>query len=99
MRTEQELKTLKRAILVYGVRSQVAMAHEEMAELAKALCKHYRTNALDERISTYQNILEEIADVQIMLDQLRIMFGGTKEIEEEKIRRLKLRLDQVEDEG
>ena len=38
--------------------------------------------------------VEEMADVQIMLDQLRIIFGrSTAEAEEYKLERLKKRLD------
>ena len=40
-----------------------------------------------------QNILEEAADVQIMLDQIRIIFGDTEEIEGKKVARLLSRLD------
>lgn len=40
------------------------------------------------------NVIEEMADVQIMLDQLRIIFHrSTKEVEEAKLERLKNRLD------
>lgn len=40
------------------------------------------------------NVIEEMADVQIMLDQLRIIFHrSTEEIEEAKLERLKNRLD------
>ena len=41
-----------------------------------------------------ENAVEEMADVQIMLDQLRIIFGrSTAEAEEYKLERLKKRLD------
>lgn len=40
------------------------------------------------------NVIEEMADVQIMLDQLRIIFHrSTEEVEEAKLERLKNRLD------
>lgn len=36
-----------------------------------------------------ENVVEEIADVQIMLDQLRLIFArSTDEVEEDKLRRL-----------
>lgn len=39
-------------------------------------------------------VIEEMADVQIMLDQLRIIFHrSTEEVEEAKLERLKNRLD------
>ena len=40
-----------------------------------------------------ENIKEEIADVQIMLDQMRIVFGDTSEQEEFKVNRLRERLE------
>ncbi len=41
-----------------------------------------------------ENAVEELADVQIMLDQLRIIFGrSTAEIEEDKLRRLLRRIN------
>ena len=41
-----------------------------------------------------ENVVEEMADVQIMLDQLRIIFGrSTAEIEEDKLRRLLRRIN------
>ena len=40
------------------------------------------------------NVIEEIADVQIMLDQLRLIFArNTDEVEEDKLRRLLGRLN------
>lgn len=43
---------------------------------------------------TIANVIEEIAGVQIMLDQLRLIFArSTDEVEEEKLRRLLGRLN------
>lgn len=59
-----------------------------------------RRALLDRAITTYgapaqmDMAVEEMADVQIMLDQLRIIFGrSTAEAEEYKLERLKKRLD------
>ena len=59
-----------------------------------------RRALLDRAIMTYgapaqmDMAVEEMADVQIMLDQLRIIFGrSTAEAEEYKLERLKKRLD------
>jgi hypothetical protein len=46
------------------------MAIEEMAELTKALSKAYRKFEYREII----DVLEEIADVKIMIDQLTLLF-------------------------
>lgn len=41
-----------------------------------------------------ENVVEEIADVQIMLDQLRLIFArSTDEVEEDKLRRLLARIN------
>ena len=59
-----------------------------------------RRALLDRAITTYgapaqmDMAVEEMADVQIMLDQLRIIFHrSTEEAEEAKLERLKNRLD------
>ena len=59
-----------------------------------------RRALLDHAITTYgapaqmDMAVEEMADVQIMLDQLRIIFHrSTEEVEEAKLERLKNRLD------
>ena len=59
-----------------------------------------RRTLLDRAITAYgapaqmDMAVEEMADVQIMLDQLRIIFGrSTAEAEEYKLERLKKRLD------
>ena len=59
-----------------------------------------RRALLDRAITTYgapaqmDMAVEKMADVQIMLDQLRIIFHrSTEEVEEAKLERLKNRLD------
>lgn len=79
---------LMAAIDCYGKTPQVDMAIEEMAELTKALCKVKRAWS-EEAIA---NILEEMADVQIMLDQMRLIYGQTAEIETAKLARLQRRI-------
>lgn len=85
---------MTRAIHRYGVVAQIDMAIEEMAELTKALCKVKRAAPGAETTAAIANMAEEIADVQIMIDQLRLMFGrSTADAEEEKLRRLLSRLN------
>lgn len=95
MTTEERRALLDRAITTYGASAQMDMAVEEMAELmTKALCKIKRAQAGCEVTAAIGNVIEEMADVQIMLDQLRIIFHrSTEEIEEAKLERLKNRLD------
>lgn len=61
----------------YGTRSQEDVAIEEMAELQKAILKHRRYTG-DE---TRAEIIDEIADVEIMIEQLKIIFSCKKEVE------------------
>lgn len=58
----------ERIIQKFGEEKQIVVAIEELSELQKALCKYLRNGEL-----TY-NLLEEIADVTIMLEQLKIIF-------------------------
>ena len=65
-----------------------------MAELTKALCKVKRATPGATTTAAVSNVIEEIADVQIMLDQLRPIFArSTDEVEEDKLRRLLGRLN------
>lgn len=79
---------LTAAIDWYGSTHQVNMVIEEMAELTQALCKVKRAWS-EEAIA---NIIEEMADVQIMLDQLRLIYGQTADIETAKLARLQRRV-------
>ncbi len=60
----------KAAIHRWGRRLQLDVAIEEMAELTKAICKVKRKAGMH----TIEAVTEEIADVEIMLEQLKIMF-------------------------
>lgn len=62
----QRKETYMEALRRWGIDAQVLMAIEEMSELTKELCKSFRGD-LD-----FAAISEEIADVTIMLEQLRI---------------------------
>lgn len=59
----------KKAIEKWGAEAQTLMVFEEMAELQKELCKHARGN--ENRTA----IANEIADVQIMLEQMILLHG------------------------
>ena len=98
-RNAYELKILHEAIQRYGVDSQVDMAIEEMSELTKALLKFRRAVNSKQIFSGLEwdsmnnAILEEMADVQIMLDQLYIIYGVPTKDRFYKINRLKERLE------
>lgn len=78
------------ALAYYGPEAQIKMLYEEMAELQLAVCKNGRgADNLD-------NIAEEITDVGIMLDQMRLLFnvGPMSEVKRsDKVARLAERMD------
>lgn len=79
----EEETTLVKAITKYGAEAQEGVAQEECAELIQAISKKHRGKP--------HNITEEIADVEIMLEQLKIINGcedEVKEIRKQKIKRL-----------
>ena len=57
----------RRAIDTYGPDAQTRMVMEEMAELQKELCKNSRG------ADNLESIAEEIADVEIMLEQMMVL--------------------------
>lgn len=82
-------KIFQAALKMWGPDMQTVIVFEEMSELQKELCKHARGKENIEQIS------EEIADVQIMLEQMIVLFGCKDAVESykrSKIQRLKIRL-------
>ena len=90
--TEKDL--FAEAVRQWGVDAQVSMAIEEMAELTKALCKmkrqDYRWGNVGQLRSNWESLAEEVADVELMLDQIKYMFEihSTIEYKEQKLERL-----------
>ena len=77
------------AIEEYGAYAQSLMLLEEMAELQKEICKHWRGSDNAEQIA------EEVADVEIMLAQIKMMFDIADEAaryRKDKVARLWKRL-------
>jgi len=93
-------KALKRILNYHGEEAQIDMMIEECSELIQAICKYNRkvpscaTNAEIEIL--LDNVREEIVDVQIMLDQMKLVFGYDYELEEMKSKRT---LELIESEG
>lgn len=63
------------ALETFGKELQVTMAIEEMSELTKELCKNSRGQ------ENTTHIAEEIADVQIMLQQMVMLFDCAGQVE------------------
>lgn len=94
-----DMKLINECVNIYGKRSQVDMAIEEMSELTKALLKERRVDTDNERKAA-DHIAEEMADVIIMLEQLMIIFDNVEEIQEQinyKLERQRKRLKRLVD--
>lgn len=96
MNHKEIIDTYKQAIDTYGVRAQKLMAIEEMSELTKEICKDFR-GKLDR-----EHLIEEMADVLIMLDQMLLLYKISGEevglMRIKKVERLKERLEKQNDE-
>lgn len=69
-RTSCDERIMRQAIETYGVQAQCDVAIEEMAELTKAIVKIRRVaDDYGKTQAALDNLMEEIADVDIMIDQ------------------------------
>lgn len=87
--TKKEWETLEAAVSTWGQDAQAKMLLEEMAELQKEICKAWRGK------DNIDHIAEEVADVEIMLAQIKLMFGIDASVNiyrDAKLERLRLRL-------
>ncbi len=80
MNVETRCKIYRAAVKKYGRVSQILKAIEELSELARALARDLPLNAPEEAEA---NVCEEIADLEIMLSQLWLLYD-TEEITEWK---------------
>lgn len=77
------------AIKQWGNNSQMDMCIEECAELIQAISKMKRPNRMAGQ--ALKNLCEEIADVEIMLEQIRLIVhkdGLIDNIKDEKLEKL-----------
>lgn len=91
--TIEERRIFLKAIIHYGIENQKNQAVEEMSELIKEICKANRG-----MINT-DNVAEEIADVEIMIDQLKIMYSlgdSVDKFRKYKIKRLEYKIENNE---
>src|ERR1035437_6722480 len=76
-------ETLERAVKVWGKSAQIDMIEEECIELAHAICKLRRKRGdPDKKID---NLIDELADVKIMMMQADIIFKESKNDIDERI--------------
>ncbi len=87
--TKKEWETLTAAVTTWGQDAQAKMLLEEMAELQKEICKAWRGK------QNTAEIAEEVADVEIMLEQIKLIFrigDAVDAYRTAKLERLQLRL-------
>ena len=92
----EALMVYYKAIMTYGIRAQSVVAIEELSELTKEITKQLRG------IGNKDHLTEEIADVEIMLEQLKMMYdiydGDVDGYKKRKIERLKASLEERDEE-
>jgi len=90
--TKEKAKIYQEALNQWGSDAQINMAIEEMAELISAL-QHYRREKTWGHHATVEDIADEVADVEVMMEQLKFMFNLDSlylfQIKEKKLARLK----------
>lgn len=96
--TDEQKAVLTKAIATYGELRQVVVAMEELCELTSALAKFIRYNNVDEAVFAIRpKIVEEYADVMVMMESMRqIFFLDAEDVAacvESKIQRLSRWLD------
>lgn len=87
---EQEL--YKRAIRVWGKEAQMLQVIEEMSELIKEILKN-----VNRKKDNVDAIIEEAADVEIMLGQLKCCYNIANQISAYKAEKLKLIAKRLDD--
>ena len=80
--TEKQISTMQTALDKWGADAQTDQTIEECAELIVALNKHVKRTPQD---GTLDNVMDEIADVEMMLAQMRLVFGISDEVIHERI--------------
>lgn len=65
----ERVQIYRAAIYAWGAENQEKMVVEEMSELTKEICKHWRGR------DNLDAIADEIADVTIMLEQLQLIYN------------------------
>lgn len=94
---QEEMDLYEDAVKHFGETAQIMQAIEEMAELIQALNKYLRyiKYGHGNLVDALKKIQEERADVEIMLNQLEVIFGDNSETELAKLEHLKKLLEPV----
>ena len=82
---------LEKAIKTWGTHAQLLMVLEEMSELQKEILKNVNRGK-----DNLDAIIDETADVEIMLEQAKYIYNIEKEVADmipEKLKKVKARLE------
>jgi NTP pyrophosphatase (non-canonical NTP hydrolase) len=101
MKTEDKLAIANKAISHYGEDAQLEQAVEELAELTLACQKFKRVmsnpdSTQRQAVKVTNDMIDEIADVKIVVNQLSLIFGviNVEKRETFKYNRLKKRINE-----
>ena len=86
------MNTFERAVKVWGKEPQMLQVIEEMSELTKEILKN-----VNRKKDNINELIEETADVEIMLEQLKVCYGIYEQVADYKVSKLK-KIDQRLDE-
>ena len=78
--SKHEIETMQTALVQWGLEAQIGQAVEECAELIVALQKYVNRTPQEGNI---ERIIDEIADVEMMLAQIRLALS----IDDESLRK------------
>ena len=82
----------EKALTIPSMSFSAMREFENYAQLIKNTCKFWRSNKTIKnslpQYGEWEHIREEVADVQIMLDQMKMIFGPTLIVEDAKLKRL-----------
>lgn len=88
MEIQEEIEIIQDAVDTFGFKNQVRMLQEECAELITA-ANHYERG----REGAYDNFIEELADVDIMMNQMIYgLHANMSVVRQQKLLRLKDRI-------
>ena len=106
MNSSTYYQKIKKIADTYGYDAQSRQLIEEMAELTVAINKLWRVerfcdrkNIMDVKGFSYpevKEIIEEIADTEIMLSQIKYLLGCNEEVEQEKEGKILRQLERIE---
>lgn len=99
METDAELKQIQidKCIIEqaeqFGLENRMIQCTEEAGELIQALCKYQRIQQGDKTCQTDMihaeyMIAEEMADVELLLEQIKYLLGNEMEVRERKLYKL-----------